>query len=246
MRNFILFLLLSLFPALSAGQDYQFIQLEMEWAKPLNLKAYGGSNIDVAISMREMTYVSVVYFSHGASPVADKANIEKKNAMRLPGTNYDMFCIYEDAASGVRVYFLDSAAKQNHDWLVVAVPKKQVSSIDTTFASKAQQEGKLDHLELSKIVSWYKILLEREQNINPADRDAVLAFRRATDAYHKKLNTLHPMIVANITEVRGYFRKNGIFVEPYFRTQADQTTLNNWSHEGNVNPFTGKKGYNKD
>jgi hypothetical protein len=42
--------------------------------------------------------------------------------------------------------------------------------------------------------------------------------------------------------VDGYTRSDGTYVEPYMRTAPDDTTLNNWSTRGNVNPYTGEPG----
>ena len=42
--------------------------------------------------------------------------------------------------------------------------------------------------------------------------------------------------------VAGYVRHDGTYVQPHIRTAADDTKLNNWSHVGNVNPYTGKAG----
>ncbi|MEX2285818.1 MAG: hypothetical protein WD648_01935 [Planctomycetaceae bacterium] len=42
--------------------------------------------------------------------------------------------------------------------------------------------------------------------------------------------------------VRGYYRKDGTYVRPHYRTQQDSSRNNNYSTEGNVNPYTGKPG----
>jgi hypothetical protein len=42
--------------------------------------------------------------------------------------------------------------------------------------------------------------------------------------------------------VHGYYRKNGTYVQPYFRTAPDGIKSNNWSSKGNINPHTGKRG----
>ncbi|MGC2234933.1 MAG: hypothetical protein WA584_02060 [Pyrinomonadaceae bacterium] len=47
------------------------------------------------------------------------------------------------------------------------------------------------------------------------------------------------------TYVRGYVRKDGTYVAPYYRSKRDSTTLNNWSTKGNINPYTGKRGNRK-
>lgn len=45
--------------------------------------------------------------------------------------------------------------------------------------------------------------------------------------------------------VRSYTTKRGTYVAPHNRTHADNTKSNNWSTRGNVNPYTGRKGYKK-
>lgn len=44
--------------------------------------------------------------------------------------------------------------------------------------------------------------------------------------------------------VSGYHRHDGTYVQSHYRTSPDGTTTNNWSHAGNVNPYTGKVGTN--
>ena len=44
------------------------------------------------------------------------------------------------------------------------------------------------------------------------------------------------------TYVKGYFKKNGTYVSPHFRSDADSSFYNNYSTYGNVNPFTGERG----
>ncbi len=40
--------------------------------------------------------------------------------------------------------------------------------------------------------------------------------------------------------VNGYYRKNGTYVQPYYRSNPDGNPYNNWSFPGNTNPYTGK------
>jgi hypothetical protein len=42
--------------------------------------------------------------------------------------------------------------------------------------------------------------------------------------------------------VHGYYRSNGTYVEPYHRTDPNNTPNDNWSTKGNVNPYTGQEG----
>src|SRR5437016_3583235 len=40
--------------------------------------------------------------------------------------------------------------------------------------------------------------------------------------------------------VRGYTRKDGTYVPPYYRSSPDSNPYNNFSYPGNTNPYTGK------
>jgi len=42
--------------------------------------------------------------------------------------------------------------------------------------------------------------------------------------------------------VHGYFRSNGTYVSPHFRSAPDGNFFNNWSTAGNINPYTGMMG----
>lgn len=49
--------------------------------------------------------------------------------------------------------------------------------------------------------------------------------------------------VVNFAEagwVKGYFRQNGTYVQPYYRSNPDGNPFNNYSYPGNYNPNTGK------
>lgn len=42
--------------------------------------------------------------------------------------------------------------------------------------------------------------------------------------------------------MRGYYRRDGTYVRPHYRSRPDGTVWNNWSTRGNVNPHTGLPG----
>ena len=60
------------------------------------------------------------------------------------------------------------------------------------------------------------------------------------------LLALASLAALHADHVNGYTKKDGTYVAPYERTAPNGTTSDNYSHEGNVNPYTGKKGYKKD
>jgi len=41
-------------------------------------------------------------------------------------------------------------------------------------------------------------------------------------------------------KVNGYYKKNGTYVEPHYRSSPDKSPYNNYSYPGNINPYTGK------
>ena len=45
------------------------------------------------------------------------------------------------------------------------------------------------------------------------------------------------------THVHGYSKKSGTYVAPHYRSSPNHSRSDNWSTKGNVNPYTGKKGY---
>ena len=47
----------------------------------------------------------------------------------------------------------------------------------------------------------------------------------------------------NHVSVRGYYKKNGTYVKPHYRTAPNSTNRDNFSTRGNVNPYTGKPGW---
>lgn len=50
-----------------------------------------------------------------------------------------------------------------------------------------------------------------------------------------------PAIAAD-TLVNGYYKSNGSYVKPHFRSKANNTTYDNYSTRGNTNPYTGRRG----
>ena len=55
--------------------------------------------------------------------------------------------------------------------------------------------------------------------------------------------TLFSITAIAVTHVHSYSKKNGTYVMPHYRTSPNHNKYDNWSTKGNVNPYTGKKGY---
>jgi hypothetical protein len=41
--------------------------------------------------------------------------------------------------------------------------------------------------------------------------------------------------------VNGYYRKDGTYVQPHYRSDRDGNPYNNYSYLGNTNPYTGER-----
>jgi hypothetical protein len=57
------------------------------------------------------------------------------------------------------------------------------------------------------------------------------------------LLVLISFLTANLAEagrVRGYYKQNGTYVQPHYRTSPDRNPYNNYSFPGNYNPNTGR------
>jgi hypothetical protein len=53
--------------------------------------------------------------------------------------------------------------------------------------------------------------------------------------------TLSTTVIAD-THVRGYYKQNGTYVAPHYRSSPNSTTTDNFSTKGNINPYTGQEG----
>lgn len=74
---------------------------------------------------------------------------------------------------------------------------------------------------------------------------AIAFFVSIPDAEARKSKSNYYSGYSSTTHVKGYFRKNGTYVAPHARTKADRTQFNNWTTEGNINPYTNEIGTKK-
>ncbi|CAA0233749.1 hypothetical protein V2605_04855 [Tenacibaculum maritimum] len=55
--------------------------------------------------------------------------------------------------------------------------------------------------------------------------------------------TIFGQVNPNYHKVKGYYRKDGTYVKPHYRTNRNNTNRDNYTTKPNVNPHTGKRGY---
>jgi hypothetical protein len=63
-----------------------------------------------------------------------------------------------------------------------------------------------------------------------------------TPTYTMPTYTMPRLPSPSVTTVSPYFRGNGTYVAPHFRTTPDRSFNNNFSTYPNINPYTGKVG----
>lgn len=51
-----------------------------------------------------------------------------------------------------------------------------------------------------------------------------------------------PFLASAATKVKGHTKKNGTYVQPYYKSSPNKTKIDNYSAKGNYNPYSGKKG----
>jgi hypothetical protein len=59
------------------------------------------------------------------------------------------------------------------------------------------------------------------------------------------LSVLYSLPAMSQVYSRGYTRKDGTYVQPYYRSNPNSTQSDNYSTYGNTNPYTGKQGDKK-
>lgn len=56
------------------------------------------------------------------------------------------------------------------------------------------------------------------------------------------LSIAGPALAQSRHRVEGYTRRDGTYVAPHYQTNPDSSRTNNWSSQGNYNPYTGRAG----
>lgn len=56
------------------------------------------------------------------------------------------------------------------------------------------------------------------------------------------LSTVIVSFLFSDVSVKGYYKSNGTYVEPHYRSSPNDTKSDNWTTKGNVNPYTDEEG----
>ncbi len=85
---------------------------------------------------------------------------------------------------------------------------------------------------MRKLLPYFLAFLFALGFVVPAD-----AQRRSSSS--KRSSSSRSKSSSGSVHVKGYYRKDGTYVRPHYRTRPDGIVSNNWSFRGNVNPYTG-------
>lgn len=90
---------------------------------------------------------------------------------------------------------------------------------------------------IASISTLLIILISIEANAKGSYRSKGYSNKSYSKSYSKTYKNYKKQ-----TYVKGYYKKNGTFVKPHYRTTPNKNKLDNWSTKGNINPYTGKLG----
>lgn len=99
-------------------------------------------------------------------------------------------------------------------------------------------EGNCDHIDLSRSITWKST----EAVAHQAAPDARTMEDQMKIITAAALLAIATTATAADTYTKGYVRKDGVYVQPHYSTAPDNSRLNNYSTQGNVNPYTGQPG----
>jgi hypothetical protein len=117
-------------------------------------------------------------------PMRTTQRIEKKRGTPFPGSNSEMYLLFREPETGIEVYFLDSIARQNHDNVVIAVPKPAPLADENPL--RMAPPGEASPL-IPELTAWYDKLVAERRVLDATDPAAVARFNQHAAEYHNAL-----------------------------------------------------------
>ena len=118
-------------------------------------------------------------------PMKTTVRVEKKRGTPFPGGRYEMYLLFQEPESGIAIYFLDSIARQNHDNVVIALPK--TPRLTGREIPRGEDPPAAASPLLPELADWYRRLLEERRTLDTADAAAVERFNQHAADYHSAL-----------------------------------------------------------
>ena len=154
------------------------------------------------VEVNNYTNTATVYGTTSSylRPTKQTRGVKKDEGIPGPGGRNEMYLLYQDPTTGIKVYFLDTISSMNHDTLVVAVPKPAPppslpqsfppappppsTPTPTTPIPNKRAEG----LPISpELFAWYVRLQQERESLDTSNPEAVALFNRHAADYHDAL-----------------------------------------------------------
>ena len=125
-------------------------------------------------------------------PTRNSVRVEKKGGIPLAGSRSELYLLYAEPASGIKVYFLDEIAHQNTDLLVVSV-LKAAKRPDLAPAPAKMPGEHSPNAEANlgvvspELLKWYFSLQQERQALDVSKAESVKQFNAHAAAYHAAL-----------------------------------------------------------
>lgn len=115
-------------------------------------------------------------------PMKTTLRVEKKHGTPFQGGHHEMYLLFREPETGIAVYFLDSIARQNHDNVVISLPR-QAPLAEKEMLSNANTASPF----IPELADWYRRLLDERRILDTTDPAAVARFNQHAADYHSAL-----------------------------------------------------------
>lgn len=155
-----------------------------------------------SVEVNNYTNTATVYgtTSSDLQPTRQTRGVKKERGVPGPGGRNEMYLLFQEPKTGIKVYFLDAISRMNHDTLVVAVPKPAPPpNVPQLFPSAPALPNKpapstpipnkhAEALPISpELFAWYVRLQQERESLDTTNPEAVALFNRHAADYHDAL-----------------------------------------------------------
>jgi len=132
--------------------------------------------------------------------------VQKKNGIPFPGTNHDMYFLYSEPSTGIKVYFLDDLSRMNCNDVVIEFPNHAASYMASPTpppplaglvepqSNPTPKAPNNDAPISAELYSWYVKLVKERESLDVSNHEAVAKFNKDVAAYLNALTAARQAI----------------------------------------------------